>query len=208
MSRFTFEAESKTPLETYEWDNVWFEHANDPEHLRVLYIGDSISCGTRHQATAVTGEKIYFDGIGTSKAIDNPYFKDSIRLYAAQQERRNAVIFNNGLHGFHLSTEEYAEHYESVVKFLLEEFAGTPVALVLSTAVKNEATAKKVIERNNAVLNIADKYNLPIIDIHTVSVARLNEIDEDGVHFGNAGYVPFAEVIVKRLQELVPELKY
>lgn len=208
MSNFTFEAESKTPLETYEWDNVWFEHANNPEQLRVLYIGDSISCGTRHQATAATGEKIYFDGIGTSKAIDNPYLKASIRLYAAQQERRNAVIFNNGLHGFHLSTEEYAEHYENIVKFLLEEFAGTTVALVLSTTVKKEETAKKVIERNNAVLNIADKYNLPIIDIHTTSVARLSEIDEDGVHFSQAGYMPFANVIVKRLQELVPELNY
>ncbi len=206
MSRFTFEAESKTPLETYEWDNVWFEHAPDPEHLRVLYIGDSISCGTRHQATLFTDGKIYFDGIGTSKAIDNPYFMDSIRLYAAQQERRNAVIFNNGLHGFHLSTEEYAKHYEEVVKFLIEEFAGTPIALVLSTSHKRENVAKMVLERNNVVIEIATKYNLPIIDIHTLSVARLGEIDEDGVHFSVAGYMPFAEVIVKRLKELVPEL--
>ena len=104
--------------------------------------------------------------------------------------------------------EEYAEHYENMVKFLLEEFAGTTIALVLSTTVKKEETAKKVLERNNAVLQIADKYNLPIIDIHTTSVARLNEIDEDGVHFGQAGYMPFAEVIAKRLAELVPELKY
>ena len=207
MSRFTFEAEGTThKLERLEWDNVWFEEATHPENKRVLYIGDSISCGTRHQATLATDGKICFDGYGTSKAVDNPYFKDSIRLYAAQQERRNAVIFNNGLHGFHLSTEEYAEHYEDMVKFLIEEFSGTTVALVLSTTVREEDTAKKVIERNCAVLEIAAKYDLPIIDIHTLSVARLGEIDEDGVHFSQAGYMPFAEVIVKRLKELVPEL--
>lgn len=208
MSKFTFDAENKTPLETYEWDNVWFEHAKEPEHLRVLYIGDSISCGTRHQATSATDGEIYFDGIGTSKAIDNPYFKDSIHLYAAQQERRNAVIFNNGLHGFHLSDDvEYADYYEDMVKFLLEEFKGTPIALVLSTTVRKEETAKRVVARNNAVIQIAAKYDLPIIDIHTLSVARLGEIDADGVHFGEAGYMPFAEVIVKRLKEIVPELK-
>lgn len=208
MSRFTFDAENKTPLETYEWDNVWFEHAEEPDHLRVLYIGDSISCGTRHQATLVADGKIYFDGIGTSKAVDNPYLADSIRLYAAQQGKRELVIFNNGLHGFHLSDDtEYAKYYEDIVKFLIEEFAGTPIALVLSTTVKEEKTAKRVLARNNAVIEIADKYNLPIIDIHTISVARLNEIDEDGVHFGNAGYRPFAELIVKRAQEIVPELR-
>ena len=67
-----------TELETYEWDNVWFEQANQPDAKRVLYIGDSISCGTRHQATIAAGNKIFFDGIGTSKAVDNQYFKSKL----------------------------------------------------------------------------------------------------------------------------------
>lgn len=209
MSEFTFESNgTDNALEIYEWDNVWFEHATEPDARRVLYIGDSISCGTRVPATELTDGKIYFDGIGTSKAVDNPYFKDSIRLYAAQQGQRSAIIFNNGLHGFHLSDDkEYAEYYEDIVKFLLAEFPGTPLALVLSTTVKDAETAKRVISRNNAVLDIADKYELPIIDLHTISVARLGEIDEDGVHFFTAGYKPFANVIVTRLRELVPELR-
>ena len=62
--------------ETYEWDNVWLDHAEDLSRRRVLYIGDSISCGSRHIATGQTCEEILFDGFGTSKALDNPYFKD------------------------------------------------------------------------------------------------------------------------------------
>ena len=93
-----------TPIvyETYEWDNTWIEHADDSNRKRVLYIGDSISCGTRHIATNLTDCRILFDGFGTSKALDNPYFEDMLRLVAARESRRDAVLFNNGFHGFHL----------------------------------------------------------------------------------------------------------
>ena len=89
MSEFTYEAaNSESRLETYEFDNVWWEHANTKGTPRVLYIGDSISCGTRRKATEVAENKIFFDGFGTSKALDNPYFADSIRMFAKQQGER------------------------------------------------------------------------------------------------------------------------
>ena len=54
MSSYTYEFENrKTPLETYEWDNVWFEHTENDTDDRVVYIGDSISCATRKVATAI-----------------------------------------------------------------------------------------------------------------------------------------------------------
>lgn len=82
MSDFTYETENRSNrYETYEWDNIWIEHANETECKRAAYIGDSISVGTRRIATARTNEEILFDGFGTSKALDNPYFKDSIRLF-------------------------------------------------------------------------------------------------------------------------------
>ena len=83
MSRFTYELENKTEnLETYEWDSTWIEYANKDDINRVLYIGDSISCGTRNIATKMANGRYYFDGLGTSKAIDNPYFFDMISMFA------------------------------------------------------------------------------------------------------------------------------
>ena len=123
MSNYTYEERDvKTPLETYEWDNVWFEHTEIDTPDRVMYIGDSISCVTRKAATAASENKLLFDGFGTSKALDNAYFKESVRIFAAQQGKRRAIVFNNGLHGWHLDdSTEYAEYYESFVKFLLDE---------------------------------------------------------------------------------------
>lgn len=194
--------QNRPQYETYEWDNVWIDHAEDLARHRVLYIGDSISCGSRHITTGQTDGQILFDGFGTSKALDNPFFKDAIHLFAAQQTQRSAVLFNNGLHGFHLDDEtEYPKLYEDMVRFLLKEFEGTPLLIVLTTHVADAATDRRVILRNNAAREIAGRYNLPIVDLYAVSAA-INELSGDGVHFTEAGYRTLAAALVETVNNL------
>ena len=196
-------SEINTKLETYEWDNLWIEHANKDDIKRVLYIGDSISCGVRQVATSISNGEIYFDGFGTSKALDNPYFKDSLHLFALQQGKREVVVFNNGLHGWHLDDEkEYPKAYEEMIKFLLEEFKGTPLVIVLSTYVANIEDNKRVIKRNEEVLKLAEKYNLPYVDYYSVAEENKDNLT-DGVHFNSEGYKSLAEALVKKVKELI-----
>ena len=102
----TYEKEAtNTPLEVYEWDNVWWEQTNNTTAKRVLYIGDSISYCTRNVVTATANEEILVDGFATSKALDNPYFLPTLKLFMEQQPGRDAVLLNNGLHGWHLDEE-------------------------------------------------------------------------------------------------------
>ncbi len=83
MNDYTYELKNRHErLETYEWDNVWWEQANTKDVPRILYIGGSISCGIRRIATEIADGEFFFDGFGTSKALDNPYFAESIRLFA------------------------------------------------------------------------------------------------------------------------------
>lgn len=198
MENFTYEKEDrKTVLEKYEWDNVWIENTDNKESLRVLYIGDSISCGTRRVATMLTKEKILFDGFGTSKALDNPFFKKSVGLFASQLPKLEMILFNNGLHGFHLEDEsEYAEHYEKMVKFLLEEYTNVPLYLLLTTYVRNEERLERVKIRNQAVLKTADKYNLPVIDLYAATEKNKELLLDDGVHFTPEGYEMIAKEIL------------
>ena len=197
MSNYTYEAKDiKTPLETYEWDNVWFEHTENETADRVMYIGDSISCGTRKIATSTSENKLLFDGFGTSKALDNAYFKDSLRIFARQQGKRRAIVFNNGLHGWHLEDDtEYAESYEDFVRFLLDEFKGTPLILLLTTHVTDAARDRRVVARNDAVKKIAEKYSLPTVDLYTVT-AENDIVGADGVHLTPEGYKMLAEAVV------------
>jgi len=205
MSQYTYEVENKsTKLETYEWDNVWWEQANKNNISRVLYIGDSISCATRKIATSCSGDKILFDGFGTSKALDNPFLFDSIRIFAKQQRYRDAVLFNNGLHGWHLDDDkQYAYYYEKTVKFLLDEFKDTPIVIVLTTSVSNAEREQRVKRRNEVAAKIAEKYRLSIIDLYSIS-AKFSEFRiPDGVHFNADGYQKFAEQIICDLKTIL-----
>lgn len=121
MSEFTYETnEVLQKLETMEWDNTWWEQTANTTAKRILYIGDSISCGTRHCITALSNAEIVCDGFGTSKGIDNPHLKASIELCMKQQSKCDMILFNNGLHGWHLSNEEYEKYYEELLLFLLK----------------------------------------------------------------------------------------
>ena len=204
MSQFTYENETpKTCLETYEWDNVWWEQTNKTDTPRVLYIGDSISCGTRRKATEISKEQLLFDGFGTSKAVDNPYLIDSIRLFAKQQGNRSAILFNNGLHGWHLQDEtEYKQYYEKMIQFLINEFSGTPLLLVLTTHVANADRDARVVVRNRVVSELAEKYELTTVDLYTI-IKRHDDLFTDGVHLKPDGYALLAEDLVKEIQNVI-----
>ena len=201
MSSFTYEFENKNErLETYEWDNVWWDQADKDDVTRVLYIGDSISCGTRRVATEMAGD-LYFDGLGTSKAVDNPYFFDTVSIFGHQQASRSAVLFNNGLHGWHLDDEtEYKAYYDKLVQFLMTEFESTPVYLLYTTHVADKSRDERVVKRNKAVLEIADKYGLQVIDLYTPVFENPQFLSADGVHLTKEGYQLLATTILNALK--------
>ena len=205
MSQYTYEHENKgTALETYEWDNVWWEKPSRNDVPRVLYIGDSISCATRRIATSYSGDKILFDGFGTSKALDNPFLFDSIRMFAKQQKHRDAILFNNGLHGWHLDDGiEYLHYYEKTVRFLLDEFKDTPIAILLTTSVSDTEREQRVKLRNKVAAQVAAKYRLPLVDLYSLSAEVAEFRTADGVHFNTDGYRRFAEQIVSDLKNII-----
>ena len=201
----TYEAkDSVTKLERYEWDNTWWEQTGDNVTPRVLYIGDSISGGIRQQAQRCSDNKLLFDRFGTSKAVDNAFLIESIRLFGRQQERRDLIIFNNGLHGWHLDDAvDYGIHYENIVKFLLEEYAGTPLVLASTTSVVGERN-ERVIARNEAAQKIAAQYSLPVIDLYATSVEYFELLANDGIHFQEEGYVKLAEKLLESIYPIIP----
>ena len=204
MSDFTYESNNTTiELETYEWDNVWWEQAPKQNATRVLYIGDSISCALRRKATAVSNDELLFDGFGTSKAVDNPYFLPSVKSFATQQRERRVVIFNNGLHGWHLTEEAYGEHYKKLVTALKDEFSDSVIALVLTTAITDVERNDRVKVRNEKVKEIAKELSLPIIDLNEVSAKNISLISGDGVHFTDKGYDVMATFLVDKVRKLI-----
>lgn len=191
---------TRDKYERWEWDNTKILYANDESRTRVLYIGDSISWGTRDVATMRCEEKILFDGFATSRSIDSPTFMDALKIFASQQPNRRAVLFNNGLHGWHLEDyDEYGYHYEKVVKQIIEHF-DEPVIIVLSTTLTREGGEERIKIRNKKAVEIAKKYNLPVIDLFEVS-SKIKHLISDGIHYTQEGYEVFTDEIIKKLSQ-------
>ncbi len=201
---FTYEKnDTQNTLETYEWDNIWWEHAEDTTAPRILAIGDSISCGWRITLNEYYAGARYVDGFGTSKALDNPYLLPSVKLMASQMSQCDTVLFNNGLHGFHLSLDDYREHYRKVLTALKESYPKQKIFVLLTTPVREgEELAKRteiVIERNFAAIDVAESLELPIIDLFTPLLDKPALYSEDGVHLTQEGYKLLATTIAENI---------
>ena len=202
MSEYTYEyGDNNTTYETYEWDNVWIDHANDLETKRVLYIGDSISGATRSVIRFRGDESVRVDGFATSKALDNPYFKDAVAVFAKQLPKTDIVLFNNGLHGWHLSDDEYRFWYEEMVKFLMVTFKNSKLYVILTTHTLNENRKDSVPARNRAAEEVAKKYNLPVIDFYSLVYENEGLVSADKVHLAQGGN----DILASKILEVVKD---
>ena len=177
-------------LETYEWDQTWIENTEDLVSPRVLYIGDSISIPTRVKLNGTFGGKLRVDGFASSKAADHPFFTESVRLFAAQQAAPyRAVLFNNGLHGWHLDdADAYPRHYERMVTELRALFPQAAFLLLTTTPAADPDRDARVRCRNAAAVKIAEAHGLQTVDLYHADPAPASYLSADGVHFTDEGY--------------------
>ena len=205
MSDSTYQyKESSVPLECYEWDRTWIAHTENQVAKRIFYIGDSISWdGIRGAVQRIVKDEFYIDALATSKALDNPSFLPTLDLMLRQVRKPDLILFNNGLHGWHLKDDsDYPELFE---KFLLAiwERIDVPVAVVLTTRVANEDRHRRVLARNRSAQAVAEKLGCPVIDLYTRSEEFAHLQGGDGVHYSGEGYTRMAEAILPELRNLL-----
>lgn len=192
----------ETITESIVWDDTWIHWLDQPAATRALYIGDSISRGVRVVGNGMFGTKLFFDTFSTSKSLDNPYFFPMLKMFADQQPHREAVLFNNGLHGWHLTEAEYGELYDAFVDELIREYGHDKIYLVLTTYSASEHYPNdRVIARNEIALRIAKEKNLKVIDLYAASEANKEHL-LDGVHFDDIGYTALANALADAIKEL------
>ena len=187
-------------LERLEWDRTWFQDTQLTDCSRLIMIGDSIANGITETFNDVLHWKYPVDSYTSSKALDNPALIPTIRVFMSQETHYNAIVFNNGLHGFHLADEtEYAQYYEKIIAFLQETYPDKPLYLSLTTYLRNPEQNERVIVRNKVSLAIAEKFDLPVIDLYSVAKNNADLLARDGVHF--TSYKPLCEEIQKHIMK-------
>lgn len=167
-----------------------------PSHVdaklpNVLLVGDSI---TRNyfpevQRQLANAANVYL--FATSASIGDPRFPLQLEAFASMQSVTfQAVHFNNGMHGWTYSEEEYKGAFPSSLQALHAIAPGASLIWATITPVKAETspgpTNTRIDARNSIALAFIAKAGISVDDQHELMTHHADQY-EDNVHFNPSG---------------------
>ncbi len=173
--------------EEVEWCNIrWFDGTDTGK--RVMLIGDSITLGYGNVVCRELNEQgIHTAWLCTSKSIDNPSLHKEI-MYAMSEYPVDLIHFNNGLHGWHLNENAYADALEDTLVWLRTHYPNTKFVFASTTqSARNAYEHEQIKKRNEKALEIAKRLNVCVDPLAEVA-DTCSEFLTDGVHYQDEGY--------------------
>ncbi len=194
--------------ERSEWSQIWWDVANDTSMPRVLLIGDSVTVGYSAGVIKQLEGIAHVDRLGNSRNILDPIHLKETRTLL--EEGQYAVIhFNNGLHGFHLSVEQYAQGLRDYVALLRELAPGVPLIWGSSTPITVKEHPEQlapnndvVVARNAAAAEIMNELGILTNDLYALVVGK-PELRSDTHHYNEVGRAEQAEAVAGALRPYV-----
>ena len=101
--------------ESIEWCDVWISHANETNLPRVLLIGDSITRAYYPEVEKHLADKVYVGRLSSSAFISDPVLLKQIEMVLTQY-KFDVIHFNNGMHGWQHSEQEYEAAFPEFLK--------------------------------------------------------------------------------------------
>lgn len=196
--------------EEIEWSMFWTAHAPDTTLPRVLLIGDSIT--NQYHSDVDT----HLDGIAavsrlaTSKSLGSPMLLKEIEMIMSEYEF-DVVHFNNGLHGWRYSEEEYAEALPEMYELIKRLAPDAKLIWATSTAIHTgegmkefEERTPRVIERNRISKVFFQDKPVLIDDLYEiVSLDPENYAGGDGCHLNPQGVQKAAAQVASMIKSVL-----
>lgn len=205
----------KITREDIEWSDFWWSHEPDMTKPRVLFIGNSISRGYYPAVSTRLSGIANCDRYATSRSIEDPALFRETKI--AMAKYHHAVIhFNNGLHGWHLTNDQYEKGLRKYVKFLKSNKSkGCVLIYSLTTPFPSKEPGLKldlvknqvVMDRNRIARKIMEENSIPVIDLYGLMEPELEKYSgsKGDVHYNKDGYdrlaVRISSEILKRIQK-------
>ncbi|MCC8423725.1 SGNH/GDSL hydrolase family protein [Mucilaginibacter sp. UR6-11] len=209
-------AQDKDPVrEDIEWIDAYMPNTNNHSLPRILLIGNSISRGYYPEVVKLLDGKAYVARLSTSKSICDPALNKEIALIMSYY-KFDIVHFNNGLHGFGYTEEEYKKAFPGFVKAIRK---GAPKARLIwatTTPMRSAADANildpktgRVKERNKIALDyIATQKDIKVDDLWTLAIEHPEYYQGgDGTHPIPSGFSALAHKVAGELSILLDTQK-
>ena len=173
----------------------------------MLLIGDSITGGYGQQVADGLKGKASVARLTTSKSIGDPALLAEVAL-VLDQCRFDVVHFNNGLHGWGYSEDEYQKHFPELVATIRKHAPKAKLIWATITPMRQSGKldviaegTKRVLARNKIAEGIVTKEGIAVDDLYGLVKDHPEYWSNDGVHFNGKGVAVEAEQVAKRILE-------
>lgn len=191
--------------ERIEWIDIWITNADKDDLPKVLLVGDSITRGYFGGVEKHLAGKAYCARLTTSKCVSDPTFNDDL-LLLLNQYKFSVIHFNNGLHGWGYTEEQYRDGLSKTIAAMKEHSGDAKLIWATTTPVRDKTDWQTFIERMDRVA-VRNKFAAEIMKDNSVSTNDLFELvndhldwqSTDGVHFNAKGN----EALAKQVAESV-----
>jgi hypothetical protein len=195
--------------ERIEWIDIWVTDADKTDLPRVLLVGDSITRGYFGAVEKHLAGKAYCARLTTSKCVSDPTFNDDLKLML-KQYKFSVIHFNNGLHGWGYTEDQYRDGLVRTV-VAVKEYAGDAKLIWATTTPVRERNdlqqfsekTERVKARNKIAAEIMKYNNIPINDLYGLVDQHPDWHSGDGVHFNGKGKEAQAKQVAESVAKLV-----
>jgi hypothetical protein len=182
----------KSIPEEIEW--TWEVRPPRPDlHLpNVLLLGDSISRNYYPQVSKDLDGVANVYLMASSTSAGDPRLPHQIEEFAAMEGVRFSVVhFNNGMHGWGYTEEQYKAAFPQLLH-AVHALVEKPEALIWASTTPvrpdatNGATNPRIDKRNAIALALVKSAGISIDDQHSLML-QYGALYEDSIHFNSAG---------------------
>jgi lysophospholipase L1-like esterase len=178
--------------EEIEWTWEVRPQHPDPKLPNVLLLGDSISRAYFPQVTKDLSGVANVYLMASSTSVGDPRLPKQIKEFAAMEDVRFTVVhFNNGMHGWAYTEDQYRAAFPDFIH-AVKELVGAHGTLIWATTtpVRADATGgatnPRVDARNTIAGSLVQAAGIPVDDQHALMIQH-QDLHEDPVHFNTAG---------------------
>jgi len=187
---------AKQRLEAIEWCDLWQPNQTKSGLPRVLLIGDSITRGYYPVVQKQLEGKALVDRLSSSAFVSDPMLLAQVAM-VLDNTPYDIVHFNNGMHGWQHSEEEYRGGFPAFVETIRKHAPSARLIWASTTPLKESVPVKpgeprpsdeRIAARNTIALEIVKPQGIAVDDLYTPMVGHPElHPEKDKVHFNAQG---------------------
>ncbi len=194
--------------ENIEWTNMLWNDAQDNCKARILLVGDSIVVGHERLLHEIVKDEYCIDSFATAKCVSDVDYMRELD-YMLSSKDYDLVIFNNGLHGFDISDEDYEANLKEVLTDLNKRVK--KLAWRNSTPIREKEDLNKfesertpiVLRRNAFAAQVTEELNIPVLDLYTPMAKNVEYFSPDAVHYNEEGREVQAKILAEFIKKII-----